>query len=432
MEESTGQKIRAYYKTAVAFHDHDMDAVAAENKRADVQFYADLARRLGSPVVEFGCGSGRVGKAIIATGVSYTGVDIAPAMIDAFKAKLTESDDATKARVKIKEGDLRATHLDRRFGCAILPSNVFSHILTDEDRRRALNRVKAHLTPNGVLAMDVQIPTYAELAAGVSGKAVEGEEIARAGEGKAKIRRTAKYVYDCANQLVKIHHEWSEVGPRKGTKSIAEGDLTLRFAHRFELELLLTNAGFEVKELLGDFDREPFDGKSGLMVVIARLRVPVAVFQPLRSKTSFRRRPMQDGGYRREGGGGGGFERRGFGGRTSPRPAYSNGGGGGYGNSYGGGGYRTTGGSSYRSPGGPYAPSGGQSGGMGGYGSPGYGSPGGGSSGGYPPRPSSYPVRDSGTTDFPRPTNPRPAPRPGFSPAPPPVPPPPPPEEPSE
>lgn len=392
MEESIGQKIRAYYKIAVPFHDADAQAQNAEHERNDVQFYVDLARRLGTTTIEFGCGSGRVGLELVRAGINYTGIDIAPAMLAAFKEKLASEPEAARARARIKEGDLRATHLDRRFGCALLPGDVFSHILTDEDRRRALNRIKAHLTPGGVLAFDVTIPSYSALAAGVSGKTKEEEELTRPGEGKNKIERAAKRTFDGANQLISIHREWREVGPRGGTKTLAEGDVTIRYAHRFELELLLHHAGFEIVELLGDFDRQPFDGQTGLAVILAKLRAPVALMQPLRSKPGLRRRPSP----RPFGGGGGGGYRSGPGGgrpsfnRGFSRPSYSTGGGG-YGG--GGGGYRTSG------PGG------------------GYGSSGGGYSGSsYAPRPS-YPVRDSGTTEFPRPTGSRP-PRPSFGPGP--------------
>lgn len=424
MEESIGQKIRKYYKTAAPFHDADMESILADNGRDDVQFYTDLARRLGAPTIEFGCGSGRIGLSLLRKGIVYTGVDIAPAMLESFETKIAAEPEALRARARIKEGDVRATHLDRRFGLAILPGDVLSHVLDGDDRRRALNRVKAHLTPGGVLALDINIPTPAILALGAAGKSKEEEEVERPGEGKGKIVRTAKREFDAGRQIVNIHREWFEVGPRGGRKSVAEADLTLRYIYRYELELLLHHAGFEVVELLGDFDRKPFSGLTGQAVVIAKLRAPVALMTNLRQPAGFRQsssRPMGLGGGRSGGGGGRPsfqrrppFQRGGFGG--PPRPSYSLG----------------SERSSFERP--SYRP---MSGGP--YGAPGagsaYGAPPG--SPGYAPRPS-YPVRDSGTTEFPRPSGSRPA-RPSFGPpsgaapsAPPPPPPPPPPAFPDE
>jgi hypothetical protein len=265
----------------------------------------------------------------------------------------------------------------------MLPGDILSHLLTDEDRRRALNRIKAHLTPNGVLALDIKIPTYARLGAAATGKLVKSEEeLERPGEGKNKIRRTATTRFDLAHQRVEVEREWLDVGPRGGTKRLAEASLTQRYTHRYELELLLSRAGFDIIATYGSFDRKPFGPDSDHFVVISRLATPVALASSRldrggsSSRTPFRR--FSRSPMRRPG-------------RFGPRPGFA---------------------PSYRPAGTGYgAPMGG------GYGS-GYGAP-------RPMSPGvggglreSSDMRDSGTTDFPRPTNPRPAPRPATGPAP--------------
>lgn len=418
--ESPNQALRNYYKVAAPHYDADCAALAKERKQDDIPFYLDVARRAGGPVIEFGAGTGRVGMEIVKAGLPYFGVDLAPAMLEVFEAKLSElapaaapapaaaaaapagvvpTPAAPPARKRIKEGDARTMQLDRRFACAIAPGDFLSHLLTEEDRRRALNRVKAHLVPGGLFVFDVRYPTYDELASVKPGKSTKAEaEIERPGEGKAKVRRMRSYSVDTANQLLKVHHEWQDVGPRGGAKSSGEGEITLRWTHRFELELLLKSAGFEVLEHYCDFERTPFDGQSGLSVIIAR---PSATPRRRSSKKKLmRKRPTKGarpfrgrrpGGFR-PGGGGGGYRR-----------PYAGGGGGGYRRPYGGGG--GYGGGGYSGGGGGYSGGGDYSGGSssgGGYteggGRPGYGGGSGtGSGGGYAP-------------GEPRPTRPRPRP----------------------
>jgi 2-polyprenyl-3-methyl-5-hydroxy-6-metoxy-1,4-benzoquinol methylase len=56
------------------------DAVYADLTH-DVDFYAAMARESGGPILELGCGTGRISLAIAREGVAVTGVDISPRMI---------------------------------------------------------------------------------------------------------------------------------------------------------------------------------------------------------------------------------------------------------------------------------------------------------------------------------------------------------------
>ena len=44
----------------------------------------------------------------------------------------------------------------------------------------------------------------------------------------------------------------------------------MRYVHRFEMELLLEEAGFTVEEVLGDYDQSLFYAESPRMIFIAR------------------------------------------------------------------------------------------------------------------------------------------------------------------
>ena len=62
------------------------DAVYADLTH-DIDFYVEQARACGGPVLELGCGTGRVSLAIAAEGIDVTGIDISPRMIAAAQAK---------------------------------------------------------------------------------------------------------------------------------------------------------------------------------------------------------------------------------------------------------------------------------------------------------------------------------------------------------
>jgi SAM-dependent methyltransferase len=354
--ESANQALRSYYRVAAPFHDADVEA----QRRADVPFYVDIARRAGGPVFEVGCGTGRVGLEILRAGVNYLGIDLVSPMVTLFRAKLEGEPEDLRKRARVKEGDLRSVQLDRRFACAIAPLEVLQHLLTEEDRRRALNRIKAHLVPGGLFVFDLTTPTYAQLASAADGDSGKPQvELEREGTGKPKLRRTVLVKADPASQSLRLHREWVEVGPRGGTKPLAQADLPLRWLHRFEIELLLRQSGFEVLEHYGGFDRKPFDGVSGVSVIVARAAARVA--RPERRPSRRPSGPSRPGGFRKRSPGprghGGGYGRpeprrggydSGYPGEAPsyPRPARPSSGYGdsGYGGSGSGGGPRSGGG----------------------------------------------------------------------------------------
>jgi SAM-dependent methyltransferase len=51
--------------------------------RTDAVFYRDLARATGGPVLELGCGTGRVLIPIARDGLACVGLDTSPAMLEA-------------------------------------------------------------------------------------------------------------------------------------------------------------------------------------------------------------------------------------------------------------------------------------------------------------------------------------------------------------
>jgi hypothetical protein len=57
----------------------------------------------------------------------------------------------------------------------------------------------------------------------------------------------------------------------------------LRFVHRFELELLLEQAGFAVEAIYGSYDLDPLTDESPQMFVVAQRQLSPAIFAPRRA-----------------------------------------------------------------------------------------------------------------------------------------------------
>ena len=225
----------------------------------DAGFYADLAARTGGPVLELGCGTGRVLLPIAQTGLPCVGVDASPAMLDVLRQK------SPPANLELVQGTLEAFSLDRRFALVFSAFRVVQHLATVDQQLAWLARVHEHLADDGLLAFDVFDPDLARMAV------AEDPEVhdATFADGDDEVRRYVSAVRDRPTQVMDLTMRFERLrdGEVVGT-SITK--LSMRWFYRYELEHLLARAGFELVELYGGFDRRPVG--SGDLVFVARKR----------------------------------------------------------------------------------------------------------------------------------------------------------------
>ncbi len=137
---------------------------AYRSRVEDVRYYVDLAEGSGGPVLEYGCGDGRITLPIARAGVAIHGVDISAPMLAALRSRLRAEPGEVRDRVTLRRGDMRAVRLGRRFPLVVCPFNALLHLYERRDVERFLARVRAHLAPRGELVFDVSMPDPAELA----------------------------------------------------------------------------------------------------------------------------------------------------------------------------------------------------------------------------------------------------------------------------
>jgi ubiquinone/menaquinone biosynthesis C-methylase UbiE len=226
----------------------------------DAEFYLSLARESGGPVLELGCGTGRVLLPIARAGIACTGLDLSPNMLDALRAKRPPSN-VTLVEARMQDFDLGAA----RFALVTAPFRAFQHLYTVEDQLACLARVRRHLAPGGRFAFDVFKPRLERTALAHEPE----QEDARWREGEDEIVRSAEVVRDHAAQLMRVtmHYDRWRCGERVSRDST---DFRMRWFHRYELEHLLARAGFTDLTLYGNFDRSAYTADSPELIWIAR------------------------------------------------------------------------------------------------------------------------------------------------------------------
>ena len=226
----------------------------------DVDFYRGLAKESGGPVLELGCGTGRVLLPIARDGIACTGLDSSEAMLEELRGRRPPGN-LRLVRGRMQDFDLASD----RFGFIFSAFRSLQHVLTVEDQLACLGAVRRHLAPGGLFAFDVFAPKLERIA---QVEEPEAEE-ARWKEGETEVVRFTGVRRDPASQVMEVTFRYESRSP--GLPPESETVRTkMRYFFRYELEHLLARSGFTDIQVFGGFDRRPFDYFSGETVVLAR------------------------------------------------------------------------------------------------------------------------------------------------------------------
>lgn len=119
----------------------------------DRGFYLKVIQQYGEPVLDVGCGTGRLLLDYLAAGIDIDGVDCSPEMLALCRQKAG----ALSLRSVLYEQYMEALALPRTYRTILVPSSSFQLLTEVEGAREAMRRFRAHLQPGGVLVMPFMI-----------------------------------------------------------------------------------------------------------------------------------------------------------------------------------------------------------------------------------------------------------------------------------
>jgi 2-polyprenyl-3-methyl-5-hydroxy-6-metoxy-1,4-benzoquinol methylase len=216
----------------------------------------DFYRRLPGPtpkaVLEVGCGTGLISRALAEDGHDVTAVDPAQAMLDVGKTS-PHGDN-----VHWVQGYAQDFHFERHFDVVFMTGHAFQVLLTDEDIHAALVNIWRHLKPGGIFAFETRNPalpwerifdTRDTLPTPQGPIAVEWRVDARRGE------------------LIRFHtHYHLPDGERVS-------DSTLRFLPLDRLSEMVTGAGLTIEAVHGDWEAAPFIPQQSREIILVTRRM---------------------------------------------------------------------------------------------------------------------------------------------------------------
>jgi len=257
-----------YRQISAKYYD---EAYASKEDLVDREFYVGLAKRIGGPVLELACGTGRVLLAIAREGIAIHGVDISAAMLNVLREKLPREPKDVRELVSVAEGDLRSFRSNQEYPLVIIPFRPLQHMYTVEDQLAALKTAAFHLQDNGILAFDVFYPKFDRVESGIGEEMLEMEWTVEDDPAKIVRRYFRKESFDKINQNFTATFIFRTYDGGKLVQEETE-ELKMSYYTYPHLRTLFLLAELEIVEEYSSFAGAPLANDALQMIFLLRRR----------------------------------------------------------------------------------------------------------------------------------------------------------------
>jgi SAM-dependent methyltransferase len=266
--------------------------------RRDVPFWRNLALQAGGPVLELGCGTGRISIPLARAGVALTGIDRSPAMLAYAQGRLRRA--RLAGRVHLVQGDIRSLPFpsatggpegpplrtaavrtgsrvaaglqprDHRsadesgFAMVMAPYGMLQSLLRERDLTSTLADVHRVLRPGGTFGLELvaDLPSWEEYRRRITLTGWRG----RRGGSHVTLVETVRQ--DRARRRTIFDQEFTE--RRNGRSRRHRFSLAFRTLSVPQMARRLQKAGFEIAALLGDYRGREWDARAEVWLILAK------------------------------------------------------------------------------------------------------------------------------------------------------------------
>ena len=249
-----------FYATIARYYD-------AENtdKNDDIPFYLELAEEYGAPLMDIGCGTGRVMFPLAQAGYEAHGIDNEPAMLERGRdiAKTLKYGNLAH----FHEGDATTYDPGKKFKLMLVPYNGLMHFHSQEQQLALLQNLRKMTLDDGLMILD--LPNAGEIFATQDTDSVMMERTFLEPESGHMVMQQSISYLDRVTQLLQVTWIYDEISA-DGTLKRTTAPLVLYYFFFSEVSLLLKLSGFEVEAVYGDLNYSPYEDGAERMVIFAK------------------------------------------------------------------------------------------------------------------------------------------------------------------
>jgi ubiquinone/menaquinone biosynthesis C-methylase UbiE len=233
--------------------------------RRDVPFWRQVAAGADGPVLELGCGTGRVSWPLARAGVELVGIDRSAPMLDRARRRITHSPTHRLAQcLRFVRGDIRALPFEPgAFPMVIAPYGILQSLIRPRDLTATLTSVARVLAKGGRFGIDLvpDVPKWRQY---------QNRVQLRGRAGGAQLTLIESVRQDPKRHLTTFEQTFLE--RRGGQMREHRFDLTFRTLSVRQMTGQLERAGFCVDSVLGDYRGRPWDDRADVWIILAKKR----------------------------------------------------------------------------------------------------------------------------------------------------------------
>ncbi len=222
----------------------------------------DLAQRATGPVLELGCGTGRLSLPVAKASDRFVGIDRSAPMLARLRRRFRRT--RLGGRAEVIRGDIRALPFRprMRFSLVMAPYGMLQSLLSDADLRATLRSVAAVMPRGGSFVIDLvpDLPRWSEYARKVS---LRGR-----GPGGSDLTLIETVRQDRPRGLTIFDQEYVE--RVDGRLERHQFEISFRTLTVPRISARLERAGFKVDAVLGDYRGRAWNPTADVWVIIAR------------------------------------------------------------------------------------------------------------------------------------------------------------------
>jgi len=235
---------------------------------ADLPFILKLAQENGGPILDLGCGTGRLLFPLAQAGFPVVGVDNSPLMLAVANKRLAAQPEEVRALVTLWKKDMRSLVQDQtetKFTLALFSFNTLLH-MREGEILGLLKRIAGLLTSGGKIFIDLENPfLLAEIVD--QNEAVFETSFMDAVTSK-RVEQWSQSSLDSNTQTLTVTWQFRTQEKEPGTTIV---EIVYHYLYPHQIALLLQLAGFRLLQISGNYEGEPFQEDSERLLLLADL-----------------------------------------------------------------------------------------------------------------------------------------------------------------
>jgi ubiquinone/menaquinone biosynthesis C-methylase UbiE len=230
--------------------------------RRDIAFWQRMAAKVDGPILELGCGTGRVAIPVAKKGATVIGIDRSESMLSRARTRVRRA--RLGSRLHLIRGDIR--HLpfpDRSFSLVMAPYGILQSLLDEKLLAATLKDVRRVMSRDAVFGLELvaDLPAWEEYTDRVTFRSPRGPH-------GTPIRLIESVTQDRRKHITRFDQEFVEGRGKTATRKRFQ--IAFRTLSVPQMVERLETAGLEVATLLGDYQGGPWDLRADAWIILAR------------------------------------------------------------------------------------------------------------------------------------------------------------------